>query len=286
MAKEIHAGRATSTGGIFMDATRVPMEVIQKQIPHVYKTCLHRGIDITKTPLEVAPGSHTWLGGLAVDVDGKTPVDGLFAAGETAGGIHGGNRIGGSALSASLVYGRRAGRAAAALAKRAGGAAAEADINAIPDAERAWISGLIHRDSGPLQSDVRMNCRMLAHNKLGPIREARTLKEALAEYERIAREDVPAMRFDDKARGSAKIRGEELESALSVRNLALLGRIVATAALARTESRGAHFRLDFPETDNARWRVVTRLQAGPNGAIEFHTDPVKEGARDALATVT
>ena len=91
MAKEIHAGRAGLTGGIFMDATHVPMEIIQKQIPHVYKTCLHRGIDITKTPLEVAPGSHTWLGGLKIDGHGKTPVDGLWAAGETAGGIHGGN---------------------------------------------------------------------------------------------------------------------------------------------------------------------------------------------------
>ena len=83
-------------------------------IPYVYKTCLHKGIDITKVPLEVAPGSHTWLGGLQVDVDGKTPVDGLFAAGETGGGIHGGNRIGGSALSSALTFGRRAGRRAAA----------------------------------------------------------------------------------------------------------------------------------------------------------------------------
>ena len=119
MAQEIHAGRATPTGGIFMDATKVPLEVIQKMIPHVYKTCLHRGIDITKVPLEVAPGSHTWLGGLEVDVDGRTRVDGLFAAGETAGGIHGGNRIGGSALSSALVFGRRAGRRAAGLVKDA-----------------------------------------------------------------------------------------------------------------------------------------------------------------------
>ena len=278
MAKEIHAGRATPTGGIFMDATKVPMEVIQKQIPQVYKTCLHRGIDITKTPLEVAPGSHTWLGGLKVDVDGRTPVAGLFAAGETAGGIHGGNRIGGSALSASLVYGRRSGRAAAALVKRSGAEPARPGIDAIPEFERQWLADLLRRDSGPLQSDVRMNCRMLAHNKLGPIREERTLREALAEYERIEREDLPALRLADKARASNKVRGEELESALSVRNLALLGRIVASAALARTESRGAHFRLDFPEADNARWRVVTRLNAGANGAIEFHTDPVKEHA--------
>ncbi len=263
MAKEIHAGRATSTGGIFMDATKVPMDVIQKQIPHVYKTCLHRGIDITKTPLEVAPGSHTWLGGLKVDIDGKTPVAGLFAAGETAGGIHGGNRIGGSALSASLVYGRRAGRKAAALVMESRVNLARPEVDAIPEFERAWLADLMRRDSGPLQSDVRMNCRM---------------QEALAEYERIEREDVPTMRLDERARSSDKVRGEELESALSVRNLALLGRILASAALARTESRGAHFRLDYPDADDVCWRVVTRLQLGANGALEFHTDPVKEPA--------
>jgi len=284
MAKEIHAGRAGLTGGIYMDATKVPMEVIQKQIPHVYKTCMHRGIDISKTPLEVAPGSHTWLGGLEVDIDGKTPVEGLFAAGETAGGIHGGNRIGGSALSASLVYGRRAGRKAAALVKR--GKAAMATDDAIPPAERDWLAGLIDRDGGPLQSEVRMQCRMLAHNKLGSIRDERTLKEALAEYQRIEREDVPAMRLDEKARASAKKRGEELESALSVRNLALLGRVLATAALHRTESRGAHFRLDYPDTDEKRWRVVTRVEAGPSGGIAFHTDPVKQTPATAGAAAT
>ncbi len=276
MAKEIHAGRAGSTGGIFMDATKVPMDVIQKQIPHVYKTCLHRGIDITKTPLEVAPGSHTWLGGLEIDVDGKTPVGGLFAAGETAGGIHGGNRIGGSALAASLVFGRRAGKKAAALVKEMGVDPGGGQADAIPDSERAWLAGLVDRDSGPFQSDVRMNCRMLAHSKLGTIREERTLEEALAEYERIEREDVPAMRLNEKARSSGKVLGEELESALSVRNLALLGRILASACLRRTESRGAHFRLDYPDTDDVRWRVVTRLQSGADNAIEFHTDPVKE----------
>ncbi|HMA72605.1 MAG TPA: FAD-dependent oxidoreductase [Xanthobacteraceae bacterium] len=276
MAKEIHAGRATSTGGIFMDATKVPMEVIQKQIPHVYKTCVHRGIDITKMPLEVAPGSHTWLGGLKVDVDGKTPVGGLFAAGETAGGIHGGNRIGGSALSASLVYGRRSGRKAAALAREARVDLARPEVDAIPEFERDWLAALMWRDSGILQSDVRKNCCILAHNKLGPIREERTLREALAQYERIEREDVPAMRLDKSARTSDKVRGEELESALAARNLALLGRILATAALARAESRGAHFRLDHPGTDDAHWRVVTRLQLGASGALEAHIDPVKE----------
>jgi fumarate reductase (CoM/CoB) subunit A len=285
MAKEIHAGRATPTGGIFMDATKVPLELIQKQIPYVYKTCLHRGIDITKVPLEVAPGSHTWLGGLQVDMDGKTPVDGLFAAGETAGGIHGGNRIGGSALSSALVYGRRAGWSAAALAKSSmAGGSGDFGNEVIAETEREWLAGLLRRERGPLQSDVRTACRMLAHNKLGPIRADSTLNEALAEYERMEREDLAEMRLSDEARTSPKVRGYELESALSVRNMVLLGRILATAASRRTESRGAHFRLDFPETDNARWRVVTRLESGAGGAIEFHKDSLKqltEGNPDA-----
>jgi fumarate reductase (CoM/CoB) subunit A len=275
MAREIHAGRATPTGGIFMDATKASLEVIQKMIPHVYKTCLYHGIDITKVPLEVAPGSHTWLGGLRIDVDGKTPVEGLFAAGETAGGIHGGNRIGGSALSSSLVFGCRAGRRAAALVKQARVDLPAVADDAIPKAEREWLARLMRRDEGPLQSDVRTSCRMLAHTKLGPIRDEATLKDALAEYERIEREDLPAMRLDDKARTSDNARGQELESALAVRNLALLGRILATAALRRTESRGAHFRLDYPETDDARWRVVTRLELGADGTLKFHTDPAK-----------
>jgi succinate dehydrogenase/fumarate reductase flavoprotein subunit len=278
MAREIHAGRATSTGGIFMDATKVPLETIQKTIPYVYRHCLHQGIDISKVPLEVAPGSHTWLGGLKIDINGETPVPGLFAAGETAGGIHGGNRIGGSALSSALVFGRRAGRRAANLAK--GGRVELLPIagDAIPKSESAWLAELMRRDTGPLQSDVRMACRMLAHQKLGPIREEKTLREALVEYERIEREDAQAMRLDEKARSSDYERGNELESALSVRNLALLGRLLATSALRRTESRGAHFRLDYPKTDEVHWRVVTRLEAGANGAIEFHTDPAKEPA--------
>ena len=278
MAQEIHAGRATSTGGIFMDATKVPIEIIQKQIPYVYKTCLHQGIDIAKVPLEVAPGSHTWLGGLKIDIDGRTPVDGLFAAGETAGGIHGGNRIGGSALSSSLVFGRRAGRRAAALVKQVRIELPAIADDAIPKTESVWLADLMRRDSGPLQADVRTACRMLAHRQLGPIRDEKTLKNALAEYDRIGREDAMQMRLDEKARASDHERGNELESALSVRNLALLGRIVATAALRRTESRGAHFRMDYPRTDDVQWRVVTRLESGPRGEIEFHTDPAKEPA--------
>ena len=274
MAKEIHAGRAGLTGGIYMDATRVPMETIQKQIPHVYKTCLSRGIDITKKPLEVAPGSHTWLGGLEIDVDGKTRVPGLWAAGETGGGIHGGNRIGGSALSASLVYGRRAGGAVSTQVKESG-QDAPAIFGGIPESELSWLEGLIHRKEGPLQRDVRMRCRMLAHEKLGPLRDAEGCQHALDEFERIESEEMSRMRLDAGARSSEKTKGQELESALSVRNLALLGKLLATAALNRKESRGAHFRLDYPETNEEDCSFVTRLTRGEDGEIFFGKDPLK-----------
>ena len=280
MAKEIHAGRAGLTGGIFMDATEVPMETIQKQIPHVYKTCLHRGIDITETPLEVAPGSHTWLGGLKIDVDGKTPLDGLWAAGETGGGIHGGNRIGGSALSSALVFGRRAGKAASATAEAESGTPEQVGV---PDDANDWLADLIGRDDGPLQADVRLRCRMLAHERLGSIRSEEGCTAALAEYAQIEAEEIPRMRLSDEAQASEKARGQELESALSVKNLALLGRLLATASLAREESRGAHYRIDFPDTDEKIWSAVTRLERGPDGEIVLHKDPLKQAAPSAAA---
>ena len=82
------------------------------------------------------------------------------------------------------------------------------------------------------------------------------------------------MRLSDEARTSNKALGQELESALSVLNLALLGRLLATAAFHRQESRGAHFRLDYPDTDDDTWRVVTRLQQGDDGGIDFEAEPV------------
>jgi succinate dehydrogenase/fumarate reductase flavoprotein subunit len=274
MAKEIHAGRAGKTGGIFMDATHVPIDTIMEQIPHVHKICLFRGVDITKTPLEVAPGSHTWLGGLKIDPRGRTPVPGLWAAGETAGGIHGGNRIGGSAISSALVFGRLAGRAASAEAKEHPSSVAVADLG-IPDEDRSWITDLLERTDGVPQADVRLRCRMVAHEKLGPLREATGLREAVDEFERIEREDMTRMCLAEEAGSSDRARGHELESALSVRNLALLGRLVAETALYRDESRGAHFRLDFPHTDDSRWRAVTRLERTPDGRIAISKEPLE-----------
>ena len=276
MAKEIHAGRAGLTGGIFMDATKVPMDVIQKQnsarvqdLPasaHRHNQDAARGGAGKPYVARRSQNRHRW------ENPGRWPF-----RRRRDGGRHPWRqphrRI--SVVGVAGLWPACRQEGGSARQKRGLTKTEDGDI---PESERAWIAGLMSRDSGPLQSDVRMACRLLAHNKLGPIREERTLREALMEYERIEREDVPAMRLDDKARNSDKVRGEELESALSVRNLALLGRILAIACLRRTESRGAHFRLDYPKTDDVRWRVTTRVQSDANGALAFFTDPLKESA--------
>jgi succinate dehydrogenase/fumarate reductase flavoprotein subunit len=124
---------------------------------------------------------------------------------------------------------------------------------------------------------------MLAHEQLGSIRSAEGCTAALDEYAQIEAEQIPQMRLSDEARDSERARGQELESALSVKNLALLGRLLATASLAREESRGAHYRVDFPDTDTANWNAVTRLEQGPNGEIILHKDPLKQAVPSAAA---
>jgi succinate dehydrogenase/fumarate reductase flavoprotein subunit len=144
----------------------------------------------------------------------------------------------------------------------------------IPETEREWLACCAA--SAGLCNPM---CGLLAAcwpTTLGPIRADSTLHAPLAEYQRMERQDLTEMRLSDEAWTSPKVRGYELESALSVRNMVWLGRILATAASGRTKNRGAHFRLDFPETDNARWRVVTRLESGAGGGIEFHKHSLKQ----------
>lgn len=148
----------------------------------------------------------------------------------------------------------------------------------VPDDANDLLAELIGRDEGPLQADVRLRCRMLAHERLASIRNAEGCAAALAEYAEIEAGEIPRMRLSDEARTSEKVRGQELESALSVKNLALLGRLLATASLAREESRGAHYRTDFPDTDDKNWSAVTRLEQGPDGEIVLHKDPLKQAA--------
>jgi succinate dehydrogenase / fumarate reductase flavoprotein subunit len=161
----------------------------------------------------------------------------------------------------------------AATMAKADGATAPATI---PEEERDWLGRMMSRADGVPQAEALQRCKMLAHEKLGPIRDRATCSAALEAFTEMEADAVPNLMLGAVAATSDRARGQELESAVGVRNLVLLGRLLATAALQREESRGAHFRLDHPERDDANWRLVTEMARETDGDIRFGIRPVKE----------
>ena len=272
MAMEIREGRGTPAGGIYLDSTHLPLERILKYAPHIYRQYKNHGIDLTERPQELAPGSHTWLGGVKIDVDGAADVPGLFAAGDNAGGIHGANRIGGSALSAAMVFGSRAGKAAARLA---GESAARAEAGAALEGGEGgegvcWLNAVRDRREGVPAAAVRREIRELAQADLGIIREGPRLDaavERLAALEMRVRESLTLAPPEELDGMGPAARSQAMRAAVETRNLCQVARMLAAAAGMRKESRGAHYRLDHPGIDPG-WRRVTRVRRGERGEME------------------
>ncbi|MFQ5691806.1 MAG: FAD-dependent oxidoreductase [Nitrospinota bacterium] len=282
MALEVHHGRGTPAGGVYLDSTHLPLDTILRYAPHIYRQYKNHGIDLTRRPQELAPGSHTWLGGAKIDDRAATEVPGLFAAGDNAGGIHGANRIGGSALSATMVFGVRAGKAAAAHAAHAGGAGGgrgEPDAEVALDGEGVrWISAVQERREGVPVEELRRRVREVAQRDLNVVREGKRLEAALARLDEMEARDLPRLTLGppDVLKGmGSPARFQAVRSAIETRNLCLVARMLAAAALFRAESRGAHYRLDHPETD-PRWERLTRIRRGPGGEMECGSVPVDD----------
>ncbi|MEE8109611.1 MAG: FAD-dependent oxidoreductase [bacterium] len=276
MALEVHHGRGTPAGGVYLDSTHLSLETILRYAPHIYRQYKNHGIDLTHQPQELAPGSHTWLGGAKIDIWGATEVPGLFAAGDNAGGIHGANRIGGSAMSAAMVFGMRAGKAAAALAK---GTKREGDAEVSLDGDGVrWLSSVCERREGVPVEELRARIREVAHQDLNIVREGSRLRAALDCLNRFEVEDLQNLtlappRELESMGGPARFQA--IRSAIETRNLSLVVRMLASAALLRTESRGAHYRLDHPETD-PDWARLTCVRRGPGGEMEVTSIPVDD----------
>src|SRR5437764_7827203 len=182
--KEVEAGRGTEHGGAFLDVTHLGAEKIKKKLPSMYEQFLRLAdVDITRQPMEVAPTIHYAMGGLRVEAEtGATTLAGLYAAGEVAAGMHGANRLGGNSLSDLLVFGRRAGLAAADLAKRMPAVRIDdAQLGAYADrlAEPFQRSG----NENPYQ--VQADLQETMHDLVGIIRTKSELEEALVRLERL-----------------------------------------------------------------------------------------------------
>jgi len=237
---EIYEGRGTDNDAICIDIRHVFEEVNVTAMADVIRSFLKAGVDARKDFMEVASGPHTYLGGIRIDEWGRSTVPGLYAGGEAAGGIHGANRLGGAALSDTYVFGYRAGLAAAA----------EAGTRARPPNEAGrWreaidaLRGHVARGAGALSAEEwRRSVQRLVVSSVGQVRHGDRLTDALGKLADLART------FPDVG-----VEGETLrERCESVRinhetlNLIAVARMLATAALAREESRGGHYRLDHP----------------------------------------
>jgi fumarate reductase (CoM/CoB) subunit A len=252
--REIKAGKATPRGGLFMDLSGVPDQIV-KAWEKVWKAYQAVGIDITWQPIEWAPGVHHCMGGVRINERCESSIPGLYAAGEAAGGVHGANRLGGNALTETQVFGARAGAYAAERAKSLG----EVDFYE-EQVNRCikMIDEIYERKDGISASALKSKIQKIMDDYVGVVKTGAFLERALSELRRIEIDELPKICLSDKK------NYDTLVEALDVINMVCTGQIVASAALYRTESRGAHYREDFPERDDTKWlkNVVVKLEAG------------------------
>jgi succinate dehydrogenase / fumarate reductase flavoprotein subunit len=282
---EVKAGRGTPHGGVYLDvSTRLPAAEIIKRLPsmhHQFKELAD--VDITAEPMEVGPTCHYVMGGIEVDADTEAAkVPGLFSVGECSGGMHGSNRLGGNSLSDLLVFGRRAGTSAADYVRGLGPKRpqlTDPDVAAAQELALAPFSEV--PDGGPAENPftVHAELQQSMNDLVGIIRREGEIAEALD-------------RLDDFERRVARVRvtgGRAFNPgwhlALDLRNMLLVSRCIAMAALERTESRGGHTREDHPKMD-PQWRqlnLVLALDAVPDGKVTLNRQPVPTMRTELLA---
>jgi succinate dehydrogenase/fumarate reductase flavoprotein subunit len=251
--KEVEAGRGSPHGGAFLSFQHCSPSELRAAFGPVIDRLAKNDIDLTRMPVEVAPIAHYHMGGVVTDDSMQCELPGLLAAGETVGGANGANRLSGNAVTEALVFGRRAGLAAAERAARTSRRPlppqAVRPLIALTGAEPARnpvnTAAMIERLQSIMAADA------------GPFRTAAKLKHALEAIEQMAAE------IGARPPGDCGPFDLQRVEWFDLRNMLLVGRAVAMAALARTESRGAHQREDFPEM-SPRWQVNqnVRLEHG------------------------
>ena len=246
--REVREGRGSPHGGVFLDIAWIKERIsnhnehIKKKLPSMYHQFKHLAdIDITQEAMEVGPTTHYMMGGVRVDADSQmSDVPGLFAAGECAAGLHGANRLGGNSLSDLLVFGRRAGLGAAEHAKRVSyTGVSEAQI---AEAEKELLAPFSNPNSESPYA-VHRDLQKVMQSLVGIFRTEEDLKKAFAELEQLKTRAAQASVEGSRLFNPGWHLASELKSMLTV------SEAVALSALARTESRGAHSRIDYPNYD-------------------------------------
>lgn len=267
MALEVRQGRGSPNGGVYLSVTHLPEELIEEFIRthDSLTTKLQRiGIDIRKKNLEVGPGAHYFMGGIRINEKCESSLAGLFVAGECAGGLDGANRLDHNAIPWTQVSGVIAGRNAAKYSKTAKRPCVDDEE---VRRERERLSGLLEAKDGERPHTVKEELRNVMWHCAGVIRSEKELLRGAKEIEKINREL-------GKLTVTAETRTYNMEwvEMLELINMAKVSEMIIKAAHKRTESRGAHFRLDHPDTDNRNW-LKNILVTQVNGAMQLSIDP-------------
>ncbi|HUG00974.1 MAG TPA: fumarate reductase/succinate dehydrogenase flavoprotein subunit [Longimicrobiales bacterium] len=272
--REVRGGRGSPHGGVFLDIAWIDEKLpdaeehIKRKLPSMYHQFRQLAdIDITKQPMEVGPTTHYMMGGVRVDPDTQmSTVPGLFAAGECAAGLHGANRLGGNSLSDLLVFGKRAGEHAAEFAARE--AAVHIDVAALDGLGRSALAPFERSGEGEGPFAVQHDLQDLMQDNVGIVRDEEAMRAALDRLsglkQRAARAGVTGNRAYNPG----------WHTALDLHNLLTVAEAITRAALERQESRGAHFREDFPakaESWGGTNLIVSRTQ---DGAMRVTRAPV------------
>lgn len=248
---EVHQGRGHQ-GGVFLDLTHVPDEAWEEDNPGRFnRHVLFHGFDFKK-PILVIPGAITHLGGVRIGETGQTGVPGLYAAGEVTGGVHGARRRGGNAISDCLVFGARAGKYAALEARRLGATPEPENTDEALGAARAFAARPPVPEGHPKELKRRIKAAMWKH--VGPLRDAAGLASAREALDGIRRDAADALYATDAF---------ELQGAVEVRHMLDTGRLIIESASRRRETRGDHYRLDFPERGGPEWLVNVEVSGDP-----------------------
>ncbi|MDQ6794590.1 MAG: FAD-binding protein, partial [Chloroflexota bacterium] len=266
---EVKAGRGTAHGGVYLDISYLPPDHVRRKLPSMYEQFKELAdVDITRGPMEVGPTTHYVMGGVRVDAEtGETTVGGLFAAGEVTGGMHGANRLGGNSLSDLLVFGARAGAAAADMAARRRDAAYLDPVQVQAGARE--LGEALERSDGEDPYAIQRDLQAMMQSRVGIFREAGDLKEALRELEELRR------RWSAVCVDGGRVYNPAWNLVFELGSLLTVSEAVARSALQRRESRGAHSRLDYPDPDDARW-------GGSNSVIARGKDGVMSVTKSQL----
>jgi succinate dehydrogenase / fumarate reductase flavoprotein subunit len=271
--REVKAGRGSPHGGVFLDIAWIKEKIsnseehIKRKLPSMYHQFKQLAdLDITKEPMEIGPTTHYCMGGVRVDGDTQmSDVPGLFAAGEVGAGLHGANRLGGNSLSDLLVFGKLAGEHAAQYAKANGQGAINND-----QVEKITRDALapFGRTNGVSPYDIQHKLQDMMQALVGIVRTESEMEQAL----------VGIQELKEQAK-NVQVHGHReynpgWHTAIDLPNLLTVAEAVAMSALDRKESRGGHFRDDYPEKSAACSTYNSRLRMNPDGSMQLSHEPL------------